>query len=108
MEETGSAGFLLAVVEIITINILLSGGKALGGCQGGGKMEEAFPAGFWLALLEITTTNIVLGGDNALVIALACRGLPRGARRWGIAFGTVAAIVLRIIFAIVIVFLLRI
>ena len=50
----------------------------------------------------------MLSGDNALVIALACRGLPPKARRWGIAFGTVAAIVLRIIFAIVIVFLLRI
>ena len=71
-------------------------------------MEEAVSAGFWLALLEIITINIVLSGDNALVIALACRGLPPRARRWGIAFGTVAAIVLRIIFAVVIVFLLRI
>lgn len=71
-------------------------------------MEETASAGFWLALLQIITINIVLSGDNALVIALACRGLPPKARRWGIAFGTVAAIVLRIIFAIVIVFLLRI
>jgi YjbE family integral membrane protein len=71
-------------------------------------MEEAVSAGFWVALLEIITINIVLSGDNALVIALACRGLPPQARRWGIALGTLAAIVLRIIFAIVIVFLLRI
>jgi len=71
-------------------------------------MEEAASAGFWVALLEIITINIVLSGDNALVIALACRGLPAQARRWGIAFGTIAAIVLRIIFAVIIVFLLRI
>jgi YjbE family integral membrane protein len=71
-------------------------------------MEEAASAGFWVALLEIITINIVLSGDNALVIALACRGLPAHARRWGIAFGTIAAIVLRIIFAVIIVFLLRI
>jgi YjbE family integral membrane protein len=71
-------------------------------------MEEAASAGFWVALLEIITINIVLSGDNALVIALACRGLPPRARRWGIALGTIAAIVLRIIFAVIIVFLLRI
>jgi YjbE family integral membrane protein len=71
-------------------------------------MEEAVSPGFWLALLEIITINIVLSGDNALVIALACRGLPPKNRRWGIALGTLAAIVLRIIFAVVIVFLLRV
>jgi predicted tellurium resistance membrane protein TerC len=70
-------------------------------------MEEAASAGFWVALLEIITINIVLSGDNALVIALACRGLPPQARRWGIAFGTIAAIILRIIFAVIIVFLLH-
>ena len=71
-------------------------------------MEEAGTPHFWVALLEIISINIVLSGDNALVIALACRGLPADVRRWGVLFGTAAAIVLRIIFAVVIVFLLRI
>ena len=33
-------------------------------------------AEFWIALLQIIGVNIVLSGDNAVVIALAARGLP--------------------------------
>jgi len=39
----------------------------------------------------------LLGGDNAVVIALACRKLPPGLRTKGIIWGTVGAIVLRVI-----------
>ena len=52
---------------------------------------------FWVASLEIIVINILLSGDNAVVIALACRNLPAGQRRWGIFWGAIGAIVLRII-----------
>jgi YjbE family integral membrane protein len=52
---------------------------------------------FWLAGLEIIVINILLSGDNAVVIALACRNLPPHQRRWGVFWGAVGAIVLRII-----------
>jgi YjbE family integral membrane protein len=52
---------------------------------------------FWLAGLEIVVINILLSGDNAVVIALACRNLPPHQRRWGVFWGAVGAIVLRIV-----------
>ena len=52
---------------------------------------------FWLAGLEIIVINILLSGDNAVVIALACRNLPPHQRRWGVFWGAIGAIVLRII-----------
>ena len=51
----------------------------------------------WAALLKIIGINIVLSGDNAVVIALACRSLPEKQRKLGVLFGSVGAIVLRII-----------
>jgi len=55
---------------------------------------------FWLAALQIVYINILLSGDNAVVIALACRELPRHQRRWGVFWGAAGAIVLRIILTI--------
>lgn len=52
---------------------------------------------FWVAALEIIVVNILLSGDNAVVIALACRNLPARQRKWGIFWGAVGAIVLRIV-----------
>jgi len=52
---------------------------------------------FWLAALEIVVINILLSGDNAVVIALACRNLPPAPRRWGVFWGAIGAIVLRVI-----------
>jgi YjbE family integral membrane protein len=55
-----------------------------------------------LAALKIIGVNIILSGDNAVVIALACRSLPRKQRMAGIMLGAGAAIVLRIIFTLVV------
>jgi len=63
---------------------------------------------FWLALLQIIGVNIILSGDNALVIALACRTLPRHQQRMGIIFGAGAAVALRVLFTIIIVWLLAV
>ncbi len=53
---------------------------------------------FWIALSKIIWINVLLSGDNALVVALACRGLQPRQRLWGIILGAAAAVVLRIIF----------
>ncbi len=53
---------------------------------------------FMVQLLKIMWINILLSGDNAVVIALACRGLPENQRKWGIIMGAGVAIVMRIIF----------
>ena len=57
---------------------------------------------FWLAALQIIWINILLSGDNAVVIALACRGLHGSQRRWGMVLGAGAAILLRVFFTIII------
>ncbi len=60
-------------------------------------MEEFMTASFWLAVGQIIMIDILLGGDNAVVIALACRNLPPKQRTQGIIYGTLGAIVLRVI-----------
>ncbi|MFZ2067678.1 MAG: YjbE family putative metal transport protein [Xanthobacteraceae bacterium] len=55
-------------------------------------------ATFWAAVLEITVANILLSGDNAVIIAMACRALPRPQRTRGIAIGAAAAVLLRVAF----------
>ena len=57
---------------------------------------------YMLAVGQIIWIDLLLSGDNAVVIALACRSLPDRQRRWGILLGAAAAIVLRILFALVI------
>jgi YjbE family integral membrane protein len=52
---------------------------------------------FWVAALEIIVINILLSGDNAVVIALACRNLPKRQKWLGIFWGVVGAVVLRIV-----------
>jgi YjbE family integral membrane protein len=53
---------------------------------------------FWFAVLQVIWINILLSGDNAVVIALACRGLPPRQRLWGMIIGAGLAVVLRIVF----------
>ena len=52
---------------------------------------------FWTSLVEIIGINVVLSGDNAVVIALAARSLQARQQKLAIAFGSAAAIVLRIL-----------
>ena len=59
--------------------------------------EMTQPA-FWVAVGKIIWINVLLSGDNALVIALACRGLEPRHRLWGMILGAGAAVLLRIIF----------
>ena len=62
---------------------------------------------FWVALAQIIMINIVLSGDNAVVIALACRSLPARQQKMAIIFGSVGAIVLRLVLTFFAVYLLE-
>jgi YjbE family integral membrane protein len=55
---------------------------------------------FWVAVVQIIWIDIVLSGDNAVVIAMACRGLPVRQRRRGMIIGAGVAAVLLIVFTI--------
>lgn len=60
--------------------------------------REAHQPAFWVAVGQIIWIDILLSGDNALVIALACRGLEERQRLWGMVLGAGAAVLMRIIF----------
>lgn len=47
--------------------------------------------------LQIVWINILLSGDNAVVIALACRGLQARQRNWAILGGSAVAVAMRIV-----------
>jgi YjbE family integral membrane protein len=53
---------------------------------------------FWFAVGKIIWINVLLSGDNALVIAMACRGLHGRHRMWGMVIGAGIAVVLLIVF----------
>ncbi len=53
---------------------------------------------FWLAVGKIIWINVLLSGDNALVIAMACRGLQPRQRLWGMVIGAGIAVILLIAF----------
>lgn len=63
---------------------------------------------FIIGLLKIILINIVLSGDNAVVIALACRKLPREQQKKAVFWGSFGAIVLRVVLTFVAVELLQI
>jgi len=60
------------------------------------------------AFLEILFIDIVLAGDNAIVVGALAAGLPAEQRKKVIMIGVIAALVLRIVFALVVSQLLQI
>jgi YjbE family integral membrane protein len=64
-------------------------------------MEMLQSTEFWIGLIKIIWINIILSGDNAVVIALAARGLPPHQQQKAIMFGSGAAVVLRIALTVV-------
>jgi YjbE family integral membrane protein len=56
---------------------------------------------FWAALGSIILANVLLSGDNAVVIAMAARGLPASQQKKAIVFGSGAAIVMRIVLTLI-------
>jgi YjbE family integral membrane protein len=59
---------------------------------------DAQKPAFWLAVGKIIWINVLLSGDNALVIAMACRGLAPRQRLWGMVIGAGIAVILLIVF----------
>jgi len=60
------------------------------------------------AFLQVLMIDIVLAGDNAIVVGALAAGLPPDQRRKVIAIGVLAALVLRVIFALTVTWLLGI
>jgi YjbE family integral membrane protein len=60
----------------------------------------------WVAFFQVVMIDLIFSGDNAIVIGIAAAGLPPEQRRKAISIGIAAAVVMRIIFALVVVWLL--
>ena len=60
-------------------------------------LEELASQAFWLGLAKIIGVNVVLSGDNAVVIALAARSLPARQQKHAVLWGSLAAIVMRVL-----------
>lgn len=65
------------------------------------------PAAF-AAFVQVLMIDIVLAGDNAIVVGALAAGLPDGQRKKVIAIGVLAALVLRVVFALTVTWLLGI
>ena len=65
------------------------------------------PAAF-AAFLQVLMIDLVLAGDNAIVVGALAAGLPAEQRRRVIVIGVIAALVLRILFALIVTQLLQI
>src|SRR3954463_8146014 len=71
-------------------------------------VSALFDAAALTALVEILAIDIVLAGDNAVVVGALAAGLPAQQRRKVILIGVLAALVLRIGFALVVTQLLQV
>jgi YjbE family integral membrane protein len=69
---------------------------------------DMISASAFAAFLEILFIDIVLAGDNAIVVGALAAGLPAAQRRRVIMIGVLAALVLRIAFALLVTQLLQI
>ncbi|MCF6409470.1 TerC family protein [Pseudalkalibacillus salsuginis] len=69
---------------------------------------ELFGAEFFSALLAIVIIDLVLAGDNAILIGLAARNLPAQQQKKVIIWGTLGAILIRIVATLTVVWLLKI
>lgn len=98
------------------LELLMQSGAHAGGFGGPAGMWDAIvhdfsnitePAAF-AAFLQVLMIDIVLAGDNAIVVGALAAGLPADQRRKVIMIGVLAALVLRIAFALVVTQLMQI
>jgi YjbE family integral membrane protein len=64
--------------------------------------------GAFAVLMQVVLIDVVLAGDNAIVVGSLAAGLPAAQRRKVIAIGIAAALVLRIVFALLVTQLMQI
>ncbi|MFB5759475.1 TerC family protein [Paenibacillus medicaginis] len=69
---------------------------------------DFFGVEFWMALLSIVVIDLVLAGDNAIVIGLAARNVQKEDQKKVIFWGTVGAVVIRVIATLLVTYLLMI
>ncbi len=72
------------------------------------SLSAVFTPAFLSALLAIILIDLALAGDNAIVIALAARKVPLHMQRKVLIWGSIAAVVVRAIASIFVVWLLKI
>jgi YjbE family integral membrane protein len=75
---------------------------------GENRAMEIFSPAFFSALAAIVVIDLALAGDNAIVIALAARGLPPRLAKRAIAWGTAGAVAVRSAMTLAVVWLLGI
>lgn len=63
--------------------------------------EDLLTAGALAALVQVLLIDLVLAGDNAVAVGLAAAGLPVEQRRKAILYGLIAAVTMRIGFALI-------
>lgn len=69
---------------------------------------DIFSMQFLSALFAIIIIDLALAGDNAIVIALAARNLPKEQQTKAIIWGTVGAIIVRVLMTMIVVWLLKV
>lgn len=69
---------------------------------------EIFSIEFFLSLLSIVIIDLVLVGDNAIVIGMAAKNLPQHLQKKAVVWGTIAAVVIRALATLAVVWLLKI
>lgn len=72
------------------------------------KGMDLTPFEFLTTLLSIVFIDLVLAGDNAIVIGMAAKRLPKEQQKKAILYGTLGAVILRIVATVLVVYLLEI
>jgi len=72
------------------------------------RLPFLLDAAWWADLFKIILLDLILAGDNAVVIAMAVRGLPSRQRKMAILWGTAGAVAFRGLLTLVAVWLLKI
>ena len=63
-------------------------------------LEGIFSLEWFTALGGILILDLVLSGDNAILIAMACRDLPKGHRLKAMVIGCAGAVIIRVVFTV--------
>src|SRR5688500_10572869 len=98
------------------IDLLAAGAHAATGLGSPAEMWDAIVRDFsnitspkaFATFLQVLMIDLVLAGDNAIVVGALAAGLPAEQRRKVIIIGVIAALVLRILFALIVTQLLQI
>jgi len=98
------------------IDLLLAAAPAAGGLGSPADMWAAIvhdfsnitSPGAFSAFIQVLMIDLVLAGDNAIVVGALAAGLPAEQRRKVILIGVLAALVLRVVFALLVTQLLQI